>query len=473
MTPSTVGIGNTVRVTTTIVESSTARRRVVRGSSNNGAVDLKFARRAIVATLPDHDNNNNNNNGNNNGHVVSLVQENTLVPEPLMDNNGERTKFLIAPMFDNNDNADDEVYEFEALISDLMPLLPFEKKYYGGTNIVGGVGTCDNNISTYKNCGDKLLRLNDYTCAITYYEAALNFNCVSTKFEVGGTVVVRQKGHCVIAEIDSIENITGNNSNTLSYDVTFTLSGDDATLSRKDLLLAIWPNDELYLQIKILLNLSRCLLKLADIDSYLSQTSTSTTTAKNNRHDKFRQAAVLGCSIAISICDHHHHHNQALLSQNTASVSASSNLISLIVKARIVRSRAFLGLRKIPNATMDVKKVLFIDSTNREAQRFVSEIDNVKAYIKSIDKKLSIEVCQWVQTVTDSSSNEQEATVSENENKNEDEAERSNLLPRTNDIDKWQRIARNISLMKVGTVLAFLLILFRLPTVLGLYCRSK
>lgn len=350
---------------------------------------MKFARRAIVATIPDNNNNNNKDNGNNNNTgLVSLVQENTLVPEPLLDNKGERTKFLIAPMFDSNDNADDnELYEFEAKISDLMPLLPFENNEYGG-----------NNIFTYKDYGDQLLRLNDYTCAITYYEAALN--CVSSKFEVGGTVVIRQKGHCVIAEIDSIDNGTGNNS--LSYDVTFTSSGDDATISRKDILLSVWPNDELYLQIKILLNLSRCLLKLADIDSYLSQTSRTTAKMKSNRHDKFRQAAVLGCSIAISICDHHHHNNNhALLSQNSAeylvassSASATSDLISLIVKARIVRSRAFLGLRKIPNATMDVKKVLVLDSTNREAQRLLSEIDDAKAYIKSIDKKLSREVCR-------------------------------------------------------------------------------
>ena len=174
-TPTTVGIGNTVRVTTTIVESSTARRRVVRGSSsNNGAVDLKFTRRAIVATLANYDNN----------RHVSLVQDNSLVPTPLMDNNGECIKFLIAPMLDNNDNANNEVHEFEALISDLLPLLPFEKKDCANVFCIDG-NNISNNIFTYKDCGDQLFRLNVYTCAITYYEAALN--CVSSKFEVGGS----------------------------------------------------------------------------------------------------------------------------------------------------------------------------------------------------------------------------------------------------------------------------------------------
>ena len=41
------------------------------------------------------------------------------------------------------------------------------------------------------------------------------------------------------------------------------------------------------------------------------------------------------------------------------------------------------------------------------------------------------------------------------------------------DLVKWQRIARNISYMEVSAVLAFLLILFRLPTDPGLYCLSK
>lgn len=48
--------------------------------------------------------------------------------------------------------------------------------------------------------------------------------------------------------------------------------------------------------------------------------------------------------------------------------------------------------------------------------------------------------------------------MSENDNKSEEDAERSNMLPRTNDIDKWQRITRNIALVEVGAVLAFLLI---------------
>ena len=128
-------------------------------------------------------------------------------------------------------------------------------------------------------------------------------------------ILMKNKAGRALWGLPSIEKVTGNNSIASSYDVTFTLSGDEATLSRKDLLLAIWQNDESYLQTKILLNLSRCLLKLADIDSYLSQTSTTTTTTKSNRHHKFRQAAVLGCSIAISICE---------LSQNSVEDSVAS-----------------------------------------------------------------------------------------------------------------------------------------------------
>ncbi len=76
--------------------------------------------------------------------------------------------------------------------------------------------------------------------------------------------MVQRKGHCVIAEVDFIENDGENNK---SYNVTYSSDQVDATLSQKEILLAVWTRDVSNLQIKILLNLSSCLLKLADIDS--------------------------------------------------------------------------------------------------------------------------------------------------------------------------------------------------------------
>ncbi|KAL3822992.1 hypothetical protein ACHAXA_008132 [Cyclostephanos tholiformis] len=348
-------IGSKVRVTSKIAIDRPGPKR--RGDG----VTLTFARRSIVATLPDDDGR------------VSLVQDD-LSPIPLT----REGRFLIAPMFES---AGVQVDECEADASDLLPLLAFEDHR-----------DCGDDIADYKDYGDKLLSLFDYTCAISYYEAALNL--ISTKIEVGGTVIVRRKGHCVIAEVDFIENDEAGNK---LYDVTFPSGEDDATITRKEILLAVWTKDVLNLQIKILLNLSRCLLKLADVDVSRGNSDLSgktMSTAKSSRQDRYRQATVLGCSIAISICEH----------RTSESIDELAfELYSLREKARIVRSRAFLALRKLPNAVVDVKKVLIQNATNREAKVLLSKIKAAEAYAKLTDKRLSKEFCRWVKTATDSS----------------------------------------------------------------------
>lgn len=407
-------IGSAVRFTTKVVIDPKP------GPKRRGDVILTVAHRSIVATLPDDDGR------------ISLVHDD-LAPAPL----ARRGRFLIAPMF-NSVGA--QVSEGEAVSSDLSPLLAFEDR------------DCGDDVAAYKDYGDQLSRLSDYTCAISYYEAALCFN--SSKFEIGGTVVVRRKGTAVMAEVDFIENDGGNN---ILYDVTFLSGQDDATISRKEILLAVWTKDESNLQIKILLNLSRCLLKLADISTRgnSSRVGENMPSANCSRQNEYRQATVLGCSIAISICDH----------RASEGTNNSSELNSLREKARIVRSRAFLALRKLPNATVDAKKVLVQNATNREAQGLLSEIKATEAYIKLTDRKLSKEVCRWVQTATDSS-NGAEAIGREDDLVSDDDQHgdstrggvENNKLAQTNDIDKW-RIARNVS-MEICVVLLFILSIF-------------
>jgi hypothetical protein len=351
-------IGSTVRVTSRVVIDPPGPKRL-----GDDGTTLKVARRSIVATLPDDDGR------------ISLVQDD-LAPAPRVGGG----RFLIAPMFRS---AGVHVDECEAVASDVLPLLAFEER------------GCGDDVDDCKDCGDQLLRLNDYTCATSYYEAALGL--VSTKVEVGGTVVLRRKGHCVIAEVDSIEDDGDNN---ISFDVAFPSGEDDATISQKEILLAVWTKDVSNLQIKILLNLSRCLLKLADIDVHHGSSghfgeTTSTSTAKSDRQDRYRQATVLGCSIALSICDHR-------ASESTDDES-SSELNVLREKARIVRSRAFLALRKLPNATVDVRKVLIQNASNREAKGMLSEIKAAEARVKLTDKRLSKEFCRWIKTATDTS----------------------------------------------------------------------
>jgi len=366
--PKAPAIGSTVRLTSINIldtPKSVPKRRT------QGVSTLSVACRSIVATLPDE-------NG-----CVSLVQDD-LAPAPLL---GRMGKFLVAPIFNS---VGVEVNECEAAVSDLKPLLAFEQDD-DTTNITDNAQDMGSLANSYKGYGDQLLRLHDYTCAISYYEAALHF--VSSKVAViGGTLVVKKKGHSVIAEVDCVENDEKNNP---QYDVTF-LSGEEATISQKEILLAVWAKDVTFLQPRILLNLSRCLLKLANVDTTRGNASCvgeNMSSAKNSRQERYRLAAVRGVSIAMSLCEYH------ILE---SSDDSAEELDSLAEKARIVRSRAFLDLKKIPNATVDAKKVLAKKPENREAQALLADIRAMDAYNKSVDKRLSKEVCRWVQTATNS-----------------------------------------------------------------------
>lgn len=338
-----LGVGSTVRLTSKILlpPKVGAGARAVRDV-------LTIARRSVVATEDERG-------------CISLVQDD-IIPTPL----AHRGKFLITPTI--NGGSAQEVDECEADVSNVSPLLEFEQ--------VEG-GSIEGDIALYKGYGDQLFRINDYTWAISYYEATLY--SVSSTFDVGSVLVVRRSGHSVIAELDCLENGT--------FDVTFQ-SGDEANITRQEIIMALWTPDISYLQPKILLNLSRCLLKLADFDS-----TRANSLGKSSRQDKFRQSAVLGSSAAITICEYH---------SIEASIESKSELDSLIEKARIVRSRAFMQLRKYPNSTADAKKVLVRNATNRDAQGILNEIKAAQAYSKSVDKKLSKEVCRWVQSATES-----------------------------------------------------------------------
>lgn len=318
MTP--LVVGNTVRISCKVsVVSSNGRKT----TSNNDEYSTRIlSRRAIVATLPEE--------GNANG-ICSLVQDD-LAPRPLV--HGTR-KFLVAPMFTSVG-----VEECEMDTSDVRELLPFEQAEFGE----GGGGNVDlqddsilSRVEQYKGYGDELLRLGDYTCAISYYEAALGL--VSSKFDnVGGSLLIRRNGHSVIAEVDCIDDDG-------TYDVTYILPNgetEEGTMKQTDILMAVWPYDqrlELFLQPRILLNLCRCLLRLAEIDGCIREKSSA---SKKDRKEKYRQAAVLGCSCAITLCEYY-------IADNSA---AEQSVSSLLEKARIVRARAFLDLGKVSCAIL-------------------------------------------------------------------------------------------------------------------------
>ena len=171
------------------------------------------ASRAVVATAADD------------GGRVALVHDG-LAPVP----RGGAGTFRIAPPFAGARAA---ATECEAAAADVAPLLDFERDDEDGAC---NDETSDALIRKFKDYGDQLLRLKDYACAISYYEAALN--CVSSDDQVrqvGATLVVRKGGHCVVTEVDCVEE---DEKGQFQFDVTYP-SGEEATITQNEILLAV------------------------------------------------------------------------------------------------------------------------------------------------------------------------------------------------------------------------------------------
>ena len=343
-----------------------------------------FTCRAIVATI----------SGDN---TVSLVRDD-LAPVPL----GRVGNFIVAPLFNSVGRS---VEECESSVDDLIELLPFEDK--SGNEIADSLATAEK-VELYKSRGDQLLRLNDYTCAAAYYEAALSFIASKSNVSIGGTLIARKNGDAVIADVDCID--------ADQYDVTFTSQDgeeEETTIPLKDILCSIWCKDETFLQPRCLLNLSRCLVKLAEIDSTSGNVGCAGQRKRTTRQEKYRSSAVLGCSITITLCEH--------LKESTASPDVPL-LDSLIGKARLIRSRAFIGRNMLRHALVDAKKVTTQDPDDKDALKLIAEIKAIEARSKLLDKKISREVCRWVKKATTTSEGaaaiermDEESSVSDSE----------------------------------------------------------
>ena len=195
----------------TLAVGSTVRMRDGAGKKN------PFTCKAIVATI----------SGDNS---VSLVRDD-LAPVPL----GRVGNFIVAPLFNSVGLS---VEECESSVDDLMELLPFEDK--SGNEVSDSLSTAEE-VEFYKSRGDQLLRLNDYTCAAAYYEAALSF--IASNVSIGGTCIARKNGDAVIADVDCIDDD--------QYDVTFTSQDgeqEETTIPLKDILCSIWCKDDSKIQ---------------------------------------------------------------------------------------------------------------------------------------------------------------------------------------------------------------------------------
>lgn len=284
----------------------------------------KYAGKATVATLPDDSDD------------VCIIWE-ELAPRPFCGG-----RFVVTPMVPrSNDEREDTVKRDQ-----LSPLLDFETSS----------GSDETEMSIWKEQGDNLLRLGDASSAIPFYEAGLE---ASSKLEVGCAVLLLQNDRYQVAEVDCLED----------SNVDVTIGDEEATVPASDVKLCLLPGHEL-LQVRTLLNLTRCLMQLGDLDG-------------TQMAAYYRRAAAKSCSMALAIFE-----------------ALNESDEQLHVTALLLRSRAYASRSKWALAMQDAKAVVADHPSYKEGQVWLSQLEKELLRQKKSNKKLAKSMCQWVQTAT-------------------------------------------------------------------------
>lgn len=306
----------------------------------------KFRRKAIIATIQEED-----------GTVCVFWEDEA--PSSLLSADRE---MVISPSPSEND--ENPGVESTVKISEILPLLDFERVALSD----------DADVSELKDRGDTLLRLGDASGAVPLYERALDLLGSSPqKITIGSVAIVKQKGFFKLVQVDCIDRD--------QVDVThLDVEEREETLRLNDIMLTIPKRDGKLLQERILLNLARCFLQLAEA------------TLIPRRRPTYLKAAVRATSFAFAV------------SEFRSNVSSANFSSATKPKALLLRSQAQLGLSKFAHARGDAKKVLELDPNNKEASKLLRDIEQQQKKIALADKKLAKEVCRWVQTATTESS---------------------------------------------------------------------
>eukprot|EP00980_Cylindrotheca_fusiformis_P024241 scaffold11677_cov98-Cylindrotheca_fusiformis.AAC.1 len=310
------------------------------------------------------------------GSTVCLLWE-PMVPRPLLPE--RKSAFLIAPntFMDGDDQHEEQ--ESTVPLEELRPLFPFEEE----------AAECPSDISrqellsmiaTRKEQGDTLLRCGDAASAVSYYEEALRASNIPS---IGSSVIVKVEGFPKIAEIDCIDDENDDTADQTStttaptMDITLVESGIEMTISQY--LLGILQCDPDRLQERILLNLARCMLQLADL-------------LERKHRPEYIKAAVLACTLAITVSTFWDENNETTTTTPTTTVPT----------ALALRAKAYGFLSKWPHAMADAKRLLRMEDTKQQAQgkKLLESLQKRKQYQVKTDKKLAKAVAKLVHSAT-------------------------------------------------------------------------
>jgi preprotein translocase subunit YajC len=258
-----------------------------------------------------------------------------------------------------------------------MPLLDFETEEQHGDDDEKSAHSSSTTATTttaaeWKDRGDRLLRIGDASAATTYYEMALR-KC-STCLHIGSSVLINVGGHAVLAEVDCIDRD--------DIEVTIPQDGTERTVKQEQIILCVSEPDTERMQERILLNLTRCLLQLAE-----------SSLRPSARRPAYLRAAVLGATLAFAVASLH----DAVEEEPQSSSSATGST------ALLLRSQAFAAQSKFSHSLADAKKLLRRDPEHKEGRKWLMTLERQRKQQKKTDKRLAKEVSRWVQSAMNES----------------------------------------------------------------------
>mmetsp|Transcript_26216 Transcript_26216/g.63890 ORF Transcript_26216/g.63890 Transcript_26216/m.63890 type:complete len:357 (+) Transcript_26216:96-1166(+) len=309
------------------------------------------------------------------GNTVSILWE-PISPQPLLN------CFLVAPRISESnaasDDSNDDETETTVPVNELLPLMDFE------TRPPETIIITSNDIGVLKEHGDALLRVGDASAAVAYYEAALFLSCQNgmRSPSIGSSIILKTKGgYLKVAEIDCVEE--GETKGSFSLDVTFVESGEEMEVSNSAVVLGILIKDGGdRLQERILLNLSRCLHQLADIDA-------------PKHRPAYLKGAILACSLAMVLAEFH----AAVAAEDDNNNAQTTKSKGTLQSALQLRAKAFILLSKWPHAKQDAKR-LIKEGKEQQGKSLLDNIEKRKQMQVKKDKKLAKAVAKLVQNVT-------------------------------------------------------------------------
>lgn len=262
---------------------------------------------------------------------------------------------FIAPTIKTKDVEDSEL---EVPLSKVTPLLDFEKE--GPPPKVEGRRKLEKStVLRWKDRGDQLLKLGDGSAALPYYEYALDLT--SLPESIGTSILVKKKGFVKVAEVDCV-----NDDETI--DIVWKDTQDEASLKQSQNLLTILEPHNDNVQERILLNLTRCLIQIAEVSPKFRA--------------EYAEAATLAASMAHAVAEYH---------------DATSDRVTT---ALLLRAQAQATRLKYSHATQDLERILKQNAEHRQAQLMLREVQKKQKDAQRMDRILVREVSKWVDTAT-------------------------------------------------------------------------